>query len=323
MSAAQPDVPVLVITGATGSGKTALVKALFAGKHAVRPAEVISADSMQVYCGMNIGTAKPSPALQRVLPHHLIDIRQPDEQFNAGDFARLAQKVCLEIAGRGALPVVCGGSLFYLNALLRGIPESPPSSPELRARLKTELRSRGAAALAEELARCDNASARRIHPHDEYRLLRALEVFRLCGQPLSAFRQNAPAEDQPLRFTVFAASRPRPDLYRRIDERTARMLAGGLRAEVAALFAQGHTPRAPGLKAIGYREFFCETPAGEYQLLPETLDTEIAQTIARNTRRYAKRQLTWLRSLPEARPLPLDNEAALAAFRFQISGFSR
>jgi tRNA dimethylallyltransferase len=178
---------VLVLFGPTASGKTGILLELFNSASSIQ-AEVISADSMQVYRGMDIGTAKPSAEERESLPHHLIDIRDPSQQFNAGDFVRLADEKCAEIASRGRLPVVSGGTGFYLKNFILGLSEAPPSSKEIRAALKQELKEKGAAALMEELAASDPESARRIHINDEYRILRALEVFRTCGKSLSSFK---------------------------------------------------------------------------------------------------------------------------------------
>ncbi|MCL2128038.1 MAG: tRNA (adenosine(37)-N6)-dimethylallyltransferase MiaA, partial [Treponema sp.] len=260
-------IPVLVLFGPTASGKTNVLLRLFGpGGLYGRNAEIISADSMQVYRGMDIGTAKPSPAERALLPHHLIDIRDPCEQFNAGDFVRLAGEAVIETARRGALPVVSGGTGFYLKNLVMGLPEAPPSDAAIRAALRLELEEKGASALMEELARFDPASAKKIHVNDEYRLLRALEVLRLSGRPLSSFsetgaEQGASPEGRfrsGCRFLVAGLFRPREELYRRINERCASMFACGLPDEVHRLHEAGYTPRDPGLRAIGYREFFVE-----------------------------------------------------------------
>jgi tRNA dimethylallyltransferase len=306
--AASAGTPVLVLFGPTASGKTDILFSLFspgAGGEALLPAEVVSADSMQVYRGMDIGTAKPSAGERARLPHHLIDIRNPDEQFNAGDFVRLADEACLDIAGRGRLPVISGGTGFYLKNFILGLPEAPPPDPEIRARLKRELGEKGAAALMEELAAGDPASAARIHPNDGYRLVRALEVLRLTGRPLSSCRVSGAGVGErtgarpPYRFLVIGLSRPREELYHRIDLRCEAMFRAGLAAEVRRLYGAGYTPRDPGLRAIGYREFFVEDVARGYILADDTKDLE--DLIARNSRRYAKRQITYFNSIPGIR----------------------
>jgi tRNA dimethylallyltransferase len=321
-------VSVCIIFGPTASGKTGALTRLFTeagGAAPVCPAEVVSADSMQVYRGMDIGTAKPGPAERRRLPHHLIDIRNPDEQFNAGDFVRLAGAACRDIARRGKLPVISGGTGFYIKNFIQGLPGAPPADAAVRAALKRELADRGAAALMEELRAADPVSAGRIHLNDEYRLLRALEVFRLSGRPLSSY----PASGGPpggafrpeYRFLIIGLRRSREELYRRINERCAAMFRGGLPAEVRALWEKGYSPKDPGLRAIGYREFFVEDAGGLYRLSGDLPAVE-AQ-IAGNSRRYAKRQISYFASLREVRWMaPADTggiRAALAEF-FRAAG---
>jgi tRNA dimethylallyltransferase len=255
---------------------------------------------MQVYRGLNIGTAKPSPELRGRLPHHLIDIRDPDEQFNAGEFVRLADDACADIARRGALPVVSGGTGFYLTNFVLGLPEAPPSDSGLRQKLKEERRRRGIEALAEELAACDPLSAQRIHLHDEYRLLRALEVFRLSGRPLSSYPRPGASSGtgktrSRYRFLILGINRPRDELYRRINQRCAEMMRRGLAGEVRELTEAGYGPDDPGLRAIGYREFFIRSP-GAWTLSRDLAGVEAR--IAQNSRRYAKRQLTFFAALP-------------------------
>jgi tRNA dimethylallyltransferase len=278
---------------------------------------------MQVYRGMDIGTAKPSPEERRRIPHHLIDIRDPKEQFNVGEFVRMADACCAQISGRGALPVVSGGTGFYLKNFILGLSQAPPSDREIRAALWEELRKRGAGALMEELSRVDPVSAARIHRNDEYRLLRALEVFRLSGRPLSSYRSvvDSGPGDQPhpgdrsagepgrggrYRFLIIGLRRDRQELYRRINLRCARMFRSGLPAEVKALVERGCGPQDPGLRAIGYREFFVPAdtaPEGagdsprEFRLAADLAAVEAM--VAQNSRRYAKRQITYFATIPQ------------------------
>jgi len=289
-------IPVLVLFGPTASGKTHILLELFKSLHF--QAEVVSADSMQVYRGMDIGTAKPSIEERACLPHHLIDIRDPSQQFNTGDFVRLASEACLEITSRGKLPVVSGGTGFYLKNFILGLSEAPPSDMEIRDILKLELAEKGAAALMQELSACDPVSAGRIHINDEYRLLRALEVYRSCGQPLSSFEVNERKESSNFRFNIIGLSRPREELYQRINLRCAQMFEQGLAAEVRSLFEAGFTPDDPGLRAIGYREFFVEDPeaAGKWRLSDDVDGVQVL--IAQNSRRYAKRQITFFAGIP-------------------------
>ncbi|MDR3166851.1 MAG: tRNA (adenosine(37)-N6)-dimethylallyltransferase MiaA [Treponema sp.] len=291
-------IPVCILLGPTASGKTELVERLFLPGNFPCPVEIVSADSMQVYRGMDIGTAKPEGELRARIPHHLIDIRNPDEQFNAGDFVRLADEACAAIADRGALPVLSGGTGFYIKNFILGQSDAPPSSPRIREALREELLHRGSPALMEELAACDPPSAARIHPNDTYRLLRALEVFRSSGRPLSSFPLPAPEVLRSgYRFLILGLTRPREELYRRIDRRCAAMFRRGLPEEVQRLFETGYGPGDPGLAAIGYKEFFVESSPGEYTLSGDLPGVEVL--VARNSRHYAKRQLTFFASLPE------------------------
>ncbi|MDR2718706.1 MAG: tRNA (adenosine(37)-N6)-dimethylallyltransferase MiaA [Treponema sp.] len=315
-------IPVLVLFGPTASGKTNVLLRLFgSGGLFPRKAEVVSADSMQVYRGMDIGTAKPSAQERAQLPHHLIDIRNPDEQFNAGDFVRLATEAALDIARRGNIPVISGGTGFYLKNFILGLPEAPPSDAEIRAALKGELREKGAAALMEELARCDPASAVKIHLNDEYRLLRALEVLRTSGRPLSSFGvSGVGAAETGFRFLVTGLFRSREELYRRINDRCAAMFSQGLYDEVRALYGRGYTPRDPGLRAIGYREFFVQDEPGTYRLSQDI--SGVQALIAQNSRRYAKRQITFFASLPGAQWVDAGgNDSETAEKFFKIYDF--
>ncbi|MDR2363993.1 MAG: tRNA (adenosine(37)-N6)-dimethylallyltransferase MiaA [Spirochaetaceae bacterium] len=290
-------IPVCILLGPTASGKTELVERLFLPGDFPCPVEIVSADSMQVYRGMDIGTAKPEGELRARIPHHLIDIRNPSEQFNAGDFVRLADDACTAIAARGGLPVVSGGTGFYIKNFILGQSDAPPASPPIREALREELRRRGAGALMQELAACDPPSAARIHPNDTYRLLRALEVFRSSGRPLSSFPLPSPVIPRSgYRFLILGLTRPREELYRRIDRRCAAMFRRGLPGEVERLFEAGYGPGDPGLSAIGYKEFFVESGPGEYALSGDIPGVEAL--VARNSRRYAKRQLTFFASLP-------------------------
>ena len=285
-------IPVLLLFGPTASGKTALAEKLFTGSNAVCQAEIISADSMQVYRGMNIGTAKPKPELLKKLPHHLIDIRNPDEQFNVGDFVRLADNACSEIAGRSALPVLLGGTGFYLKNFIFGLPDAPPSDAELREKLKTELAQYGPETLLERLFALDPVSAAKIHKNDNYRLLRALEVCIASGCPLSSFSQGR--VQRPFYHFLIAGLRlSRDELYGRINERCETMFREGLAEEVETLFKKGFTPDDPGLRAIGYREFFIESEEKTQRWRLSDDMKGVKSLIARNSRRYAKRQETF------------------------------
>ena len=289
-------IPVFVLFGPTASGKTALAEKLFTGANSLCQAEVVSADSMQVYRGMDIGTAKPDIVLQKKLPHHLIDIRDPGEQFNAGDFVRLADKACSEIINRSALPVIIGGTGFYLKNFIYGLPAAPPSDIVLRETLKKQLEQHGPRTLLDRLNKLDPVSAGKIHINDSYRILRALEVCIASGAPLSSFAQGK-ARRSTYSFLIAGLQLSREELYKRINERCSDMFRLGLQEEVEGLYEKGYTPDNPGLRAIGYREFFIEskTAGQKWQL---SKDREgVKALIAQNSRRYAKRQETFFNSI--------------------------
>lgn len=249
--------------------------------------EVVSADSMQVYRGMDVGTAKPSADERRELPHHLIDIRNPDQQFTVGDFVREAEDRIRSIASRGRLPLVSGGTAFYLRALLCGMPQTPPTDPDVRAAIEHELAASGLAELYARLEQYDPESASNIDPHDAFRIVRALEVYRVSGRPRSSFREPRSIRTG-LTCRVYALTLDRSQLYRNINERVDRMFDSGLVEEVERLKRFGYGEDTQALRAIGYREFFADS------------DMErIRAAIQRNSRRYAKRQITFSHLLPE------------------------
>ncbi len=277
-------VKAVLIFGPTAVGKTALLEA-----PVFKSAEIINADSMQVYRGMDIGTAKPDKGFLGRVPHHLIDIREPREQFHAGDFVELADQLVPGIASRGKLPVICGGTGFYFKNFIYGLPDAPPSDEKIRGRLQAQLEREGAGVLEKRLAEVDPVSAGRINKNDTYRVLRALEVYETSGRPLSDFK--VPDEPRPqYRTLLIGLTRGREELYRRINLRVDLMFDDGLETEVAALRAAGCTAADPGMKGIGYSEFFTAEEQG--------LDAEaLRDLIKRNSRRYAKRQITWFRQL--------------------------
>lgn len=311
----ETDIPVLVVFGATASGKTALAGTLFASD-STSPldrfrgrAEVVSADSMQVYRGMDIGTAKPDAAFLKTLPHHLIDICDPREQFCAGDFVRLADEACADIHSRGKLPVVLGGTAFYIRNFLYGLPETPESDPDVRLRLQERMKAEGAAALMRELSAVDPVSAERINIRDEYRILRALEVYAASGRPLSSYGLSASLRAG-RRFLALSLDRPREVLYSRIGLRVDRMFADGLVDEFTALVRSGCGPADPGLQAIGYREFF--QACGEGGIPRDGAELEkVIDLVKADSRKYAKRQETFIRSIPEIRHFSADGIAAV------------
>ena len=292
---------VLFLFGPTAVGKTEALEAL-----AGRPIEVISADSMQVYRGMDIGTAKPDPALRDRIPHHLIDIRNPDQQYDVGAFVTDANRAIGEILARRRLPIVAGGTGFYFRHLLFGLPETPPSDEQIRERVRRKGLRLGLEAMHAELVRIDPASAQRINPRDRYRIHRALEVYEQTGRPLSSFEtEGAPRRD--VEVTLHALRRDRAELRERIARRVESMFAAGLRDEVERLVRDGYGPGDRGMRAIGYREFFDASGA----LRPATDDPRIAHEIIVASRRYAKRQETFFRGLPGVTDIAADGPAAV------------
>lgn len=298
--------PVLVIFGPTACGKTDLVLRLF-GAGADSPfagqAEVISADSMQVYRGMNIGTAKPEIQVLQQLPHHLLDIHNPDEPFSAGDFVRQADSLCRDIIARNKLPVVAGGTGFYIKNFLCGLPATPEADETLRNFLKERLRREGAGVLYRELVQRDPASAAVIHPHDTYRIIRALEVCMSTGTPRSSFEVTNVLRSG-FYFCIIILERPRAELYERINLRVQEMFDAGLVQEVESLTNAGYSASDPGMQAIGYREFFSLEIQKECS---ENRLNFIRDLIARDSRRYAKRQYTFFKGIPEACIFPVES----------------
>ncbi len=275
-----------VLAGPTASGKSAL--ALEVAERL--GLEIISMDSAQVYRGMDIGTAKPSAAEQRRVPHHLLDLVAPTQAYSAARFAQDAARAIREIYARGGFPLVVGGTMLYFRALVAGLSELPRADAALRQSLEREAAARGWPALHAELARVDPASAARIQPADKQRVQRALEVWRLCGQPLSTL-QGARSAARDLSFRPFLlVPEERAVLHQRIARRFERMLAGGLVEELRDL-RQRHSlsPDLPAMRAVGYRQ------AWRY------LDGELDAAALRErgieaTRQLAKRQVTWLRA---------------------------
>jgi tRNA dimethylallyltransferase len=281
---AVPD--ILVIAGPTASGKSRLARELaesLAG-------EIVSADAFAVYRGMDIGTDKPDPETRRRVRHHLVDVADPDERFSAGDFVRLATAAIADIRRRGAVPIVAGGTHFYIRALLFGLFRSPAHDPSVRMALEQAWDDDQAAVVA-ELAAADPRAAARIGPSDRQRILRALEIYRLTGVPISEHWSRH--RDRPSYHPLMVAPRrPRAELYARIDRRVEHMFSSGLEEEVQRILALGNPPTSHALKAIGYRQVV-EYLAGR---LDRRAAIESTQQASRN---LAKRQLTWLRARRE------------------------
>jgi tRNA dimethylallyltransferase len=295
--------PVVFIVGPTGAGKSALAVDL---ARRIR-AEILSADSRLLYRGLDIGTDKPPPAVRAEIPHHLIDVTDPDQPWSLAEFKAAALEAIRRITARGALPLCVGGTGQYVRALLEGweIPTAVPA-PKLRNRLEERAAQEGPAALYAELEKADPAAAARIDPRNLRRVIRALEVVLATGKPFSEQRRRGAVDFQPL---VLGLSLPRPELYARVDARIDSMLAAGWFEEVRGLLAKGYSPGLPAFSALGYR------PIARCLLGEVTLD-ECKAEIRRATRRLIRHQANWFRpGDPTIRWLAPGPDAAAEAER--------
>lgn len=292
------------LAGPTASGKTGLALRLAA----TLPLEIISVDSALVYRGMDIGTAKPTPAELAAAPHHLIDILDPSEAYSAAQFAADAQRLIGEIRGRGRLPLLVGGTMLYFKALIDGIDELPPADAGVRAALDAQAAAQGWPAMHAELALVDPVTAARLAPNDSQRIQRALEVFRVTGQPLSAFHTRGTADSAPARHRLLALEpADRAWLHARIGLRFEQMLAQGLLDEVRTLRARGDLDtNLPSMRCVGYRQAWEAMDAG---LTGDALDADVQERGSAATRQLAKRQLTWLRGMDRV-SAEAENETA-------------
>ncbi len=298
---ARGGLPLVVLAGPTGVGKSALALAL-----AERfGAEILSVDSAQVYRGLDIGTDKPGTAERARVPHHLLDLRDPSEDYSAGAFVADARRAIAEIRARGRLPLLVGGTFLYFRAFFGGLDaELPPADPHERQRLAAEAAVVGWSALHARLARLDPEAAARIHPHDRVRIVRALEILNLSGKGPSAHRSSARMEeDSVLRLVI--AVHDRPAHRRRLDARLSAMLARGFLDEVRALYERGDLDSScPAIRAVGYRQLW-ECCAGR------RVYDEAVERARIATAQLAKRQSTWIRSLKDWRVFPWENERTL------------
>ncbi|MDM0046397.1 tRNA (adenosine(37)-N6)-dimethylallyltransferase MiaA [Variovorax dokdonensis] len=280
----------LGLTGPTASGKTAAALALAR----VVPVEIISVDSALVYRGMDIGTAKPNAQELAQVPHHLIDIREPTQAYNAGAFVRDATRLIDQIRSRGRLPLLVGGTMLYFNALINGIDEMPQATPELRESIEHDAAQLGWPAMHARLAEVDPITAARLSLNDSQRIQRALEVWHASGRPLSSFhaqRSDAPPTVAPPMISLEAADRAW--LHERIALRFDAMLASGFLDEVRALRARGDLDAGmPSMRCVGYRQAW-EALDGTWPM------AELRERGIAATRQLAKRQITWLRSMPQ------------------------
>jgi tRNA dimethylallyltransferase len=284
----EPGAPrcAFLLMGPTGAGKSALALDLAR----MFPLEIISVDSAQVYRGMDIGTAKPDLETRRAIPHHLIDIRDPTTSYSAGEFVRDASQAMEAVWRRGRQPLLVGGTMLYFHALSAGIAQLPEANLRVRDQIDAQAAALGWAAVHEELARVDPAAAARIHVNDPQRIQRALEVYRVTGQPITRLQQNREAAFSGATVREFVlAPLDRKHLHARIEARFEAMLAAGFLEEVRALRQRSDlSAEHPSMRAVGYRQAW-KFLAGECHL------DEAKQQVVAATRQLAKRQLTWLR----------------------------
>jgi tRNA dimethylallyltransferase len=277
-----PKPKVIVICGPTGIGKTSVgidLAQTFGG-------EIISADSMQIYRYMDIGTAKPNAEELATVPHHMIDIIDPDEDFDAVQFSDRARPMILEIESRSRIPIVVGGTGFYIKSLLHGLFQSKAVDPKIRSRLKKEAAEIGGSYLYDRLKQMDPDTANRLHPNDSYRVIRALETIESTGRSLSDYHQNHGFADNPFNGLKIGLQMDRRKLYRRIDRRVDAMVEAGFVDEIKKLLGMGYSTGLKSMQSIGYRhmaDFIADRLPWE----------ECIRTLKRDTRRFAKRQFTW------------------------------
>jgi len=279
---------IIVICGATAVGKTSAaidLARIFNG-------EIISADSRQIYRYMNIGTAKPAPEQLAEIPHYIVDFIDPDQHFDAGQFAGMAHEIILKLLRKNQLPFVVGGTGLYIKALLNGLFEDNISDTSIRERLKQEAEDFGKTALYERLRKIDPETANRLHPNDIYRIIRALEVFEISGNPISKRHREHRFSELRYRVLKLGLYLDREALYKRIDQRVDMMISEGLIEEVRAILKQGYSPDLKSMKAIGYSHVI------DHLMGNCSLDNAV-KTLKRDTRRYSKRQMTWFRADPE------------------------
>jgi tRNA dimethylallyltransferase len=276
---------IIIITGPTASGKSSLGVELahhFDG-------EIVSIDSMQVYRGMDIGTAKPSVKERKGIPHHLIDVVEPGQEFNAALYRSLAIPVLRDMDSRGKWCFVVGGTGLYIRTLLGGLLPCPPISEALREDLRRQCKLHGSQHLHKQLERLDPVTSRRIHPRDRTRILRALEIMFLKNEPLSELIERHAFRERPFQALKICLHTDREDLYHRIDERSAAMVERGLIEETEALLDRGYSRDLKTMKSLGYRH------AVGYLMGKWNMDETVRQ-LQKDTRRYAKRQFTWFRA---------------------------
>jgi tRNA dimethylallyltransferase len=279
---------LVAVVGPTGTGKSGLALKL-AEKLG---GEIISADSVQVYRGFDIGTAKVSPAERRKVPHHLIDILGPEEDYSAASFRNQADRIIHRLEEKGKAIFVVGGTGLYLKVLSRGLFHGPGGDPDMRDSLRQKAKGEGEGYLHRELERVDPETASRLHPHDTFRVLRALEVYHHSRKPLSQFQKEHGFRESPYEVLKIGLCDNRQELYRRIESRVDSMIEKGWLKEVQDLLSQGISPRAKPMQSLGYKRLISFL-AGEIDWV------RAVNLIKQDTRRYAKRQITWFKADPD------------------------
>ena len=287
--------PVVVMVGPTAVGKSRVAVEVAKAFET----EVLTADSRQVYRGMDVGTDKPVLEERQGIPHRLIDLVNPDESFNAGLYRRQALDEIERLYRDRRLPLVVGGTGLYVRTLLKGLCGAPPADPIVRAALQQEAKDQGHDRLYARLVTVDPVAAARLHPRDESKVIRALEVYQLSGRRMSEFQQEHGFAERPFSALIIGLNRDRDGLYRRIEERIDWQLAHGLIEETKQLLAQGYQRDSAAMKGLGYRQV-AEHLAGEYDA------AEMVRRFKRDTRHYSKRQLTWFRKEPGIQWLTIE-----------------
>ena len=299
--------PVVAIVGPTAIGKSRIGIEIAKVLHT----EILTADSCQVYRGMDIGTDKPTLPERQGVPHRLIDLVAPDELFNVGDFRRHALEEISRLHSQGLLPLIVGGTGLYIRGLLRGLCPGPPANWSLRVALTQEATERGWPFLHEKLQQVDPDLAQRLHPNDQPKVLRALEVYQTLGIPFSKVQQQHQFQETPYPFLLIGLTMERQTLYRRIETRVEWEIEKGLVQETQQLMQQGYSRNLGSMKGLGYRQFSGYL-AGEYSY------EEAVRMLKRDTRHFAKRQMTWFRKEPAIQWITLEESDIPAQAAQQI-----
>lgn len=292
---------LLALAGPTGVGKSGLAIDLalkFGG-------QIVNADSMQVFRRLDIGSAKADKSEQALVPHHLLDLVDPDQEFDVAAYLAIARPVIEDLNNKNIPVLAVGGTGFYLRSLIRGLVNMPGPDKAIREKLKAEAEERGASALHQRLTDIDPQAGAKIHPNDLFRVIRALEIFELTGRPISEFQKQHGLAENPYDLLFIVLTMPRPELKLKLESRTSRMFAMGMVEEVKALLDDGYSPDIKPLRAIGYKQVVA--------LLKGRINrAQAEEAIVKETMRYAKRQMTWFRSQPDVIWHPHDAEVEAA-----------